>query len=180
MIFCNLSLVKSNKNMKRNHLLFLILFAISAMLLSFRSNDSLNSYDEEKIKAVIESHEKTMIFVWSDWCGASKLMLDKNIKPNIEGLKENNIGIVIVHYGDNENVTDSVLTDDMLYNIESYGGFIDRKDIHSKLKRLLPNYQKSKFFPIPLLVDNNGNILNFCDGEFRYSYYEIFLAAKGE
>jgi len=164
--------------MKINHLLFLILFVISAMLLSCRSNNSQNSYSEEKVKAVITSHEKTLIFVWSDWCGASKHMLDKNIKPYLEGLKENNVGIVIVHYGDNENVTDSILTDDMLYNIKSLGGFIDRKDIHSKLKRLLPNYQKSKSFPIPLLVDNNGKILNFSDGEFRYGYNEIFLAAK--
>lgn len=155
---------------------FILAVSVILSFTSCKSGNSQNSYSSEKIEAVISAHEKTMIFIWSDWCGASQRMLEKNIKPHLENLDKNDVGIVLIHYG--STVTDSLLPDRLVLNNRSYGGFFDKINANSKMKRLLRNYRRFNGFPIPLLVDKNGNILNFSEDGGVYGYYEITEAAK--
>lgn len=52
--------------------------------------------DEHPFIELIEKHDKTLIFIWAEYCQASKNMFEANIKPYLEGLANNNVGIVII------------------------------------------------------------------------------------
>lgn len=153
----------------------ILIIGVIATLFSCNSENFQSSYSRDKVKSVISNHEKTMIFIWSDWCGASQRNFEKNIKPYLGKLEKNDVGIVLIHYGND--VMDSLSFDRLVLNIKPHGGIIDRIDANFKMKRLLKNYRKCNFFPIPLLVDKNGNILNFCDGHIFYDSYKIKEAA---
>ena len=36
---------------------------------------------------MIESHDNTLIYIWADYCEASKSMFETNIKPYLEELE---------------------------------------------------------------------------------------------
>ena len=46
------------------------------------------------------------------------------------------------------------------------------------MKKILKDYKKFNGFPIPILVDKDGFVLNHDAKSKYYSYWEIFQAAK--
>ena len=46
------------------------------------------------------------------------------------------------------------------------------------MKKILKDYKKFNGYPIPLLVDKDGFVLNYDAQSKYYSYWEIFQAAK--
>ena len=87
----------------KNTLLSLL---ITVICFSCSGQNGISKDEKVQIQEVIENHDKTLIYIWSESCGASKNMLERNIKPYLEGLEKNNVGIVIIYYGKEEAVAD--------------------------------------------------------------------------
>lgn len=106
-------------------------------------------------------------------------MFEANIKPYLEGLSSNNVGIVIIYYGKEENVDDLKTDGILVITKDCHFPWLIKKDANKTMKSLLKGYKKYNGMPIPILVDKEGNIQNF-DNESSnpYKYWEIIQAAK--
>jgi len=82
----------------------LLSLLITIICFSCSGQNGISKEEKAQIQEVIENHDKTLIYIWSESCGASKNMFKTNIKPYIEGLEKNNVGIVIIYYGKEEDV----------------------------------------------------------------------------
>ena len=59
----------------------LLSLLITIMCFSCSGQNGILKEEKAKIHEVIENHDKTLIFIWSESCGASKNMLERDIKP---------------------------------------------------------------------------------------------------
>ena len=82
------------------------LLALLGLVSCSGQKTALKDSDRTNLIQMIESHDNTLIYIWADYCEASKSMLETNIKPYLEDLERNNVGIVIIHYGKEEAVVD--------------------------------------------------------------------------
>ena len=155
--------------------IFLISLIISMLGVSCSSRN--NIMEKEKIQEVIETHDKTLIFVWAEYCEASKMMLEHNIQPYLEGLEKNDVGIVVIYYGEEETVAHLASNDRLIITSDIRFPLLVKRDANKTMKSLLKNYRKTQAMPIPLLVDKNGIVLNY-DENGSLSYMEIFNAAE--
>lgn len=127
---------------------------------------------------MIGNHDKTLIFVGAKYCHACKNMLENNIKPYLEGLEKNDVGIVLIYYGEKDAVAD-LKTDNRLIIIPSSQlALLIKKDANKTMKSLLKGFKETNAMPIPLLVDKDGYVLNYDKEDGHPSYMEIFQAAK--
>ncbi len=138
----------------------------------------ISKSEKEQIKEAIENHDKTLIFVGAKYCHACKNMLENNIKPYIEGLEKNNVGIVIIYYGEKEVVADLIADNRLILSPSSQFALFIKKDANKTLKSLLKNFREINAMPIPLLVDKDGVVLNYDKEDGYPSYSAIFGAAK--
>lgn len=105
-------------------------------------------------------------------------MLENNIKPYLEGLEKNDVGIVLIYYGEKDAVAD-LKTDNRLIIIPSSQlALLIKKDANKTMKSLLKGFKETNAMPIPLLVDKDGYVLNYDKEDGHPSYMEIFQAAK--
>ena len=156
----------------------LLLFILATMCFSCSGQNGISEDEKTQIQEVIGNHDKTLIYIWSESCGASKNMLETNIKPYLEGLEKNEVGIVIIYYGKEEAVAD-LKSDNRLIISSNLPAAFGKMNANRTMKKLLKDYKKFNGFPIPILVDKNGYVLNYdADSELYYSYWEIFQAAK--
>jgi hypothetical protein len=153
------------------------LVVLAAMCFSCSGQNGISESDKEKIQEVIENHDKTLIFIWSASCQASKNMLETNIKPYLEGLEKNNVGIVIIYYGKEAAVAD-LKSDNRLIISSNLPVPLNKMNANKTMKSILKDYKKFNGFPIPILVDKNGSVLNYDSESKHYGYWEIFQAAK--
>jgi len=153
-------------------LLFLTICCFSCV-----ESAGISMSEKEKIQKVIENHNQTVIYIWSESCQASKLMLEQNIKPYLEGLERNDVGIVIIYYGKEDAVADLKSDNRLIINTDLPTPF-NKIDANKTMKSILENYVKFNGFPIPLLVDKDGFVKNYDTQTKYYDYVEIFLAAK--
>ena len=137
----------------------------------------ISKSEKEQIAEVIENHDKTLIFVGAKYCHACKNMLENNIKPYIEGLEKNNVGIVIIYYGGKDVIAGLESDNRLIIKANLRIPPLIRKDANKTMKSLLKNYRKTQAMPIPLIVDKNGIVLNY-DENGSLSYMEIFKAAE--
>ena len=158
----------------KNTLLSLL---ITIICFSCSGQNGISKDDKAQIQKVIENHDKTLIYIWSEKCGASKNMFKTNIKPNLEGLEKNNVGIVIIYYGKEEAVADLKAGNRLIISSDLPTPF-SKMNANKTMKKLLKDYKKFNGFPIPLLVDKEGVVLNRDEKDNYYSYLEIFQAAK--
>lgn len=147
------------------------------MCFSCSGQNGISEDEKTQIQEVIENHDKTLIFIWSESCGASKNMLERNIKPYLEGLEKNNVGIVIIYYGKEEAVAD-LKADNRLIISSNLSALFGKMNANKTMKKILKDYKKFNGFPIPILVDKDGFVLNYDAKSKYYSYWEIFQAAK--
>ena len=162
--------------MKKLHLLTAFLL-MTAMCFSCSGQNGITDKEKSQIQEVIKNHDKTLIFIWSASCGASKRMLEQNIKPYLEGLEKNNVGIVIIYYGKEDAVAE-LKSDYRLVLNHNLPSPLNRINANKTMKRLLQDYKKFNGFPIPILVDSDGFVQNHDKEYGGYSYWEIFEAAK--
>lgn len=155
--------------------IFLISLIVSMLGVSCSSQN--NIMEKEKIQEVIETHDKTLIFVWAEYCEASKMMLEHNIQPYLEGLEKNDVGIVVIYYGEEESVASLLSSNRLILTSDIRIPLLVKRDANKTMKSLLKNYRKTQAMPIPLLVDKNGIVLNY-DENGSLSYVEIFKAAE--
>lgn len=156
----------------------LLSLLITILCCSCSGQNGISEDEKTQIQEVIENHDKTLIFIWSESCGASKNMLETNIKPYLEGLEKNNVGIVIIYYGKEEDVAD-LKSDNRLIISSNLPAAFGKMNANRTMKKLLKDYKKFNGYPIPLLVDKDGVILNRdTDKNFPYGYWEIIQAAK--
>lgn len=155
----------------------LLSLLITIMCFSCSGQNGILKEEKAKIQEVIENHDKTLIFIWSESCGASKNMLERNIKPYLEGLEKNNVGIVIIYYGKEEAVAD-LKADNRLIISSNLSALFGKMNANKTMKKILKDYKKFNGFPIPILVDKDGFVLNYDAKSKYYSYWEIFQAAK--
>ena len=155
----------------------LSLVVLATLCLSCSGQSGISKYEKARIQEVIENHDKTLIYIWSERCGASKNMFKTNIKPYLEGLEKNNVGIVIIYYGKEEAVAD-LKADNRLIISSNLPAAFGKMNANRTMKKLLKDYKKFNGYPIPLLVDKDGVVLNRDEKSKYYSYLEIFQAAK--
>ncbi len=155
----------------------LLSLLITIMCFSCSGQNGISEDEKTQIQEVIENHDKTLIFIWSESCGASKNMLERNIKPYLEGLEKNNVGIVIIYYGKEEAVAD-LKADNRLIISSNLSALFGKMNANKTMKKILKDYKKFNGFPIPILVDKDGFVLNYDAKSKYYSYWEIFQAAK--
>ncbi len=155
----------------------LSLVVLATLCLSCSVQSGISKYEKAQIQEVIENHDKTLIYIWSERCGASKNMLEKNIKPYLVGLEKNNVGIIIIYYGKEEAVAD-LKADNRLIISSNLPAAFGKMNANRTMKKLLKDYKKFNGYPIPLLVDKDGVVLNRDEKSKYYSYLEIFQAAK--
>ena len=157
----------------------LISLLISMMGVSCSGQGKITESDKTQIQEVIANHNKTLIYIWADYCQASKNMFEANIRPYLEGLANNNVGIVIIYYGKEEDVADLKKDDVLLFTKDCHSPLLVKRDANKTMSCLLKDYKKYNGMPIPILVDNEGNIQNFdTESSIPYMYWEIIQAAK--
>ncbi len=155
----------------------LLSLLITILCCSCSGQNGISEDEKTQIQEVIENHDKTLIFIWSESCGASKNMLETNIKPYLEGLEKNNVGIVIIYYGKEAAVAD-LKSDNRLIISSNLPVPLNKMNANKTMKKILKDYKKFNGFPIPILVDKNGSVLNYDSESKNYGYWEIFEAAK--
>lgn len=156
----------------------LLSLLITIICFSCSGQNGISKYEKAQIQEVIENHDKTLIYIWSESCGASKNMFKTNIKPYLEGLEKNNVGIVIIYYGKEEDVAD-LKSDNRLIISSNLPAAFGKMNANRTMKKILKDYKKFNGYPIPLLVDKDGVILNRdTDKNSPYGYWEIIQAAK--
>lgn len=159
-----------------------LLLALASMFVfccfSCSGQGGISKSEKEQIAEVIENHDKTLIFVGAKYCHACKNMLENNIKPYLEGLEKNDVGIVIIYYGEKEVVADLIADNRLILSPNSQFALFIKKDANKTLKSLLKNFKEINAMPIPLLVDKDGFVLNYDEEDGHPSYVEIFQAAK--
>ena len=138
----------------------------------------ISKSEKEQIAEVIGNHDKTLIFVGAKYCHACKNMLENNIKPYLEGLEKNNVGIVIIYYGDKDIVADLKADNRLILSPNSQFALSIKRDANKTFKSLLKDFKETNAMPIPLLVDKDGYVLNYDKEDGHPSYVEIFQAAK--
>ncbi len=147
-------------------------------LISCTSERTVEESDKIAIAQIIENHDNTLIYIWADYCEASKNMLEKNIKPNLEGLGKNNVGIVIIHYGKEEAVIDLNSTNRLVINVDLSNPFLIKRDANKIMLSLLKDYRKTNAMPIPLLVNRDGLVENYDEKDGHYGYTKIINLSK--
>lgn len=159
-----------------------LLLALASMFVfccfSCSGQGGISKSEKEQIAEVIENHDKTLIFVGAKYCHACKNMLENNIKPYLEGLEKNDVGIVIIYYGEKEVVADLIADNRLILSPSSQFALFIKKDANKTLKSLLKNFREINAMPIPLLVDKDGVVLNYDKEDGYPSYSAIFGAAK--
>ena len=105
-------------------------------------------------------------------------MLEENIKPYLEGLEENNVGIVIIHYGKEEAVADLKSANRIIVNVDMSTPLLIKRDANNTMLGLLKNYRKTNAMPIPLLVSRDGLVENIDEEDGRYGYAKIIYLSK--
>lgn len=168
------SLLSISKNIMKHFILLLLFFGFVSCSNSIME---LCDSDKKQILQTIDNHNKTLIFIWAEYCQAGKNMLEKNIKPYLDGLEKNNIGIVFIYYG-NEDLCNDLKLDNRAVIANDLPTLFSKYNANNTMKKIIKNYKKSNYFPIPLLVDKNGFATNYNEKSRHYDYLEIFEAAK--
>ena len=163
--------------MKKIVFVLALLFGIVFISCSF-DRTALSDTDKAAIAQAIENHDNTLIYIWADYCEASKNMLEENIKPYLEGLEENNVGIVIIQYGKEEAVADLKSANRIVVNLDMSTPLLIKRDANNTMHGLLKDYRKTNAMPIPLLVSRDGLVENYDEEDGHYGYAKIIYMAK--
>lgn len=155
----------------------IILFTLFALVSCSNPVIGLGDTDKSTIRQVIENHDKTLIFVGAGYCHSCKNMLEMNVKPYLEGLEKNNVGIVIIYYGGENIIVDLKSGNRLIIKVNLWFPPLIRKDANKTMKSLLKDFRETNAMPIPLLVDREGYVLNY-EEYGNLSYVKIFEAAK--
>lgn len=160
--------------------IFGVLALLCGIVLTSCSSErtALNDTDRAAIAQAIENHDNTLIYIWADYCEASKNMLEENIKPNLEGLERNNVGIVIIHYGKEEAVADLKTENRIVVNVDMSIPLLIKRDANNTMHGLLKDYRKTNAMPIPLLVSRDGLVENIDEEDGRYGYAKIIYLSN--
>ena len=160
--------------------IFGVLALLCGIVLTSCSSErtALNDTDRAAIAQAIENHDNTLIYIWADYCEASKNMLEENIKPYLEDLEKNNVGIVIIHYGKEEAVADLKTENRIVVNVDMSTPLLIKRDANNTMHGLLKDYRKTEAMPIPLLVSRDGLVENIDEEDGRYGYAKIIYMAK--
>ena len=156
----------------KHRIVFLI--ALLGLVSCSGPKTALKDSDRTNIIQMLESHDNTLIYIWADYCEASKSMLETNIKPYLEELERNNVGIVIIHYGKEEAVVDLKTENRLVINLDLSIPFLIKRDANKTMLSLLKDYRKTKAMPIPLLVNKNGLVENYDEEDGHYGYTKLY------
>lgn len=154
------------------------IITIAFLFLSFVTCQSCNetssdSTDFDAVSETIASHNATIIFVGTSWCAATQNTIKEQVIPYLSNQKED-IGFVFLYFGTLDGIPDDLLKNITLIELESFGGIIDKTVANRNLSKVLNNYKRVNYVPYSILVDHQGNILNYDANEKRYSgLYEI-------
>ncbi len=150
------------------------LLALLGLVSCSGQKTALKDSDRTNLIQMIESHDNTLIYIWADYCEASKSMLETSIKPYLEELERNNVGIVIIHYGKEEAVVDLKSANRLVINLDLSIPFLIKRDANKTMLGLLKDYRKTKAMPIPLLVNKDGLVENYDEEDGHYGYTQIY------
>ena len=154
------------------------LLALLGLVSCSGQKTALKDSDRTNLIQMIESHDNTLIYIWADYCEASKSMLETNIKPYLEELERNNVGIVIIHYGKEEAVVDLKSENRLVINLDMSIPILIKRDANKTMLSLLRDYRKTKAVPIPLLVNKDGHVENYDEEDGYYGYAKIISLSK--
>lgn len=150
------------------------LLALLGLVSCSGQKTALKDSDRANLIHMIVSHDNTLIYIWADYCEASKSMLETSIKPYLEELERDNAGIVIIHYGKEEAVVDLKSENRLVINLDLSIPFLIKRDANKTMLSLLKEYRKTKVMPIPLLVNKDGHVENYDEEDGHYGYTQIY------
>ena len=137
------------------------------------SEQSSNIYDyrQNKIDSIISNNNFTIIYLWTEWCGASRFHFIEDVAPFLRQ-KPDSIGFISIFYGD-INELESILLetkcDYPTFIIKSWKGW-DKIRIYKLLNSFLKDCKKMNYVPVSVICNKNGDILNYNEDKKEYSH----------
>lgn len=170
------ALVMYSKNGFSYYILLLLMtklfpFILSVLFFSCQVNNGNypTDYDAEIVSREIASHDTTIIFVGTSWCQGSMHSFQEYVTPYLNK-KHDNLGFVFIYFGDIDDIPEEIVQQYLVMIAPSNKG-LDKIIINRMLKGLLNDYRKQSGVPITLLVDKEGNIMNYDESKNRYTSF---------
>ena len=83
----------------------------------------------------------------------------ENVVPYLNNPNED-IGFVLIHFGDKDEISEAVLERYLVINQSSYSG-VDKIVANTRFKVLLKDYRYQNSMPMVILVDRQRHVLNY-------------------
>ncbi|MCQ2303963.1 MAG: hypothetical protein MJZ97_03065 [Bacteroidales bacterium] len=134
-------------------------------------------YNSSIVSDVVSNHEATIVFVWTKWCQASQNTFERDVIPYLNE-PIGNVGLVLIHFGEIDEIPDSITNNQIVMNSRSLGG-ADKIISNIRFKRIFKGYHNQDIMPMSILVDSNGVVLNYLPDNQRYTFFnEIIWSLK--
>jgi hypothetical protein len=131
----------------------------------------IKEYQQSEVDSIIANNTYTVIFVWTDWCSASKEMFSQYAQPFLEQ-KPDSIGFISIFYGNEDTLMSALSTEEcanVTYLFSSMGA-LDKIRVYYLFKSFLNGYKLMNYMPVSLLCDKEGNICNYNTKTKDYSF----------
>ncbi len=136
-----------------------------------------HEYDPLLVSNTIDNHKATIIFVWASWCHGSRNTFENQVLPYLRN-PQKDVGIVLMHFGDLNEIPDSVVNNQIVMNSPSRQGF-DKMIANLRFKRLLKGYKSQHQMPMTILVDDKSRVQNYLSEKKEYaSFGEVLWMLK--
>ena len=126
-----------------------------------------------EIDSIIQHNDYTIIFGWTEWCGASQIRLKESLIPFLAEIPEN-IGVISICCSNADKVANFLKENECKYPVYllsgSWGG-LDKVRFNRFFHALFKNYKSVNYIPIVILCDVQKQVLNWDTTTNRY--YEI-------
>lgn len=107
---------------------------------------------------MLQKNEYTVFFAWPTWCIGSVNTFKNYVMPYIESGGIDNIGIVLMYYGNKTDLDTIYKYKDnklKIFVTDSNGGLLDKNNINNKFRDLFKNYKKINYVPVTIVCDKD-------------------------
>jgi len=156
----------------------------STNTINFQSDNEYNQYIKEyqksEIDSIIQHHDYTIIFGWTEWCKASHHELKKHILSFLAE-KPDNIAVISICCANADTLAKLLEENDYKYPVYLLANFwagLDKVKLNRCFRTLFNNYKSANYVPVVLLCNTQKEILNWdmmnnCYHGIDYSIWQI-------
>ena len=127
-------------------------------------------YNQADFDSIIQHNDSTIIFAWTEWCGASHNMLKRYLIPFLKE-KPDNIGIISICCANPSKLTSFIEENECKHVVyllsESWSG-LDKWKFNKFFHAQFDNYHSVNYVPIVILCDKQKQILNWDAASEQY------------